>query len=72
MPIGLTNAPATFQVLVNNTLQEDLDKFITAYLDDVLIYSETLEEHREHVKKVLSKLRDANLAVKPEKCEFNL
>lgn len=53
MPFGLTNAPATFQALVNHVLREYLDRFCTAYLDDILIYSETLEEHKEHVSKVL-------------------
>ena len=51
--IGLTNAPATFQSIINKALHEYLDVFIIAYLDDVLIYSRTLEEHVEHVKKVL-------------------
>jgi Reverse transcriptase (RNA-dependent DNA polymerase) len=53
MPFGLTNAPATFQSLVNDTLKGYLDIFCVAYLDDILIYSETLEQHVEHVRKVL-------------------
>ena len=53
MPIGLTNAPATFQSLINRALHEYLDIFIIAYLDDVLVYSRTLEEYIEHIKKVL-------------------
>lgn len=71
MPFGLTNAPATFQALVNHVLREYLDRFCTAYLDDILIYSETLEEHKEHVSKVLQKLLEYSLSVKPEKCTFH-
>lgn len=56
MPFGLTNAPVTFQAIINDTLREYLDVFCTAYLDDILIYSETLEEYQEHVEKVLKKL----------------
>ncbi|KAL2005961.1 hypothetical protein VTN00DRAFT_9615 [Thermoascus crustaceus] len=71
MPFGLTNAPATFQSLVNNTLWKYLDVFCMAYLDDILIYSETLEEHRQHVWKVLEALKEKKLSVAPEKCEWH-
>ncbi len=53
MLIGLTNALATFQRHVNYVLQEYLYKFVLAYLDDILIYSKTMEEHIDHVRKVL-------------------
>ena len=56
MPFGLTNAPASFQHFINNTLREFLDIFCTAYLDNILIYSDTLEENKHHVRKVLQKL----------------
>jgi hypothetical protein len=56
MPFGLTNAPATCQALINNILREHLDIFVTAYLDDILIYLENKEEHEEHVRKVLTLL----------------
>ena len=57
MPFRLTNAPATFQAVINHALREYLDVFCTAYLDDVLVYTNgTLEEHREHVRKVLKRL----------------
>lgn len=52
MPFGLTNAMATLQHLVNDCLKKYLDLFCTAYLDHILIYSNTLEEHQVHVKKV--------------------
>lgn len=71
MPFGLTNAPATFQRMINEQLHEYLDIFVVAYLDDILIFSKTEAEHIEHVKRVLDKLKRANLLVKPEKCEFH-
>ena len=72
MPFGLTNAPATFQSFINNVLQEYLDVFATAYLDDILVYSKTEEEHEIHVKKVLQALQQAELRLKIEKCEFHI
>jgi hypothetical protein len=68
---GLTNAPSSFQRMINDQLHEYLDVFVVAYLDDILVYSETLEDHIQHVKKVLEKLRIAKLLLKPEKCEFH-
>ena len=71
MPFGLTNAPALFQHFISDTLREFLDIFCTAYLDDILIYSDTLEEHQKHVKKVLQKLKEDKMFLRPEKCEFH-
>jgi len=71
MPFGLTNAPATWQAFINNVLREHLDVFVVVYLDDILVYSRTFEEHVVHVRKVLQKLQDANLRVKPQKSEFH-
>ena len=71
MPFGLTNAPADFQAFINEVLQPFLDVFCTAYLDDILIYSSTLEEHREHIYKVLAALTEAGLHLQPEKCMFH-
>ena len=56
IPFGLTNAPTDFQCFINNVLHSSLDTFHIAYLDDILIYSKTLEEHQAHVKKVLEAL----------------
>ena len=53
MPFGLTNAPAVFQTLVNDVLRDMLDQFVVVYLDDILIYSRSLQEHRVHVRRVL-------------------
>ena len=71
MPFGLTNAPATFQHLMNHHFTDMMDKFVICYLDDILIYSNSLEEHKTHVAKVLQRLREAGLYAKAEKCEFH-
>jgi hypothetical protein len=71
MPFGLTNAPANFQHFINDMLRPYLDVFVTAYLDDILIYSDNLKDHRDHVHKVLEALSEAGLHLKPEKCEFH-
>ena len=70
MPFGLTNAPATFCNLMNDVLYEFLDQFVVVYLDDIVVYSETLVDHVNHLRKVFSKLREYKLYVKKEKCEF--
>ena len=61
MPFGLTNAPATCQELINNVLRTHLDDTVVAYLDDILVYSKTLEEHIRHVIEVLECLKQADL-----------
>jgi hypothetical protein len=61
MPFSLTNAPAIFQHFINDTLREYLDVFCTAYLDDILIYSVTQEEHKVHVRQVLNTLQKAGI-----------
>src|SRR5258705_6110850 len=71
MPFGLTNAPATFQHFINDTLREFLDVFCTTYLDDILIFSDTLEEHKIHVQQVLQALQKAGILLRAEKCEFH-
>jgi hypothetical protein len=71
MPFGLTNAPADFQRFINDVLHPFLDVFCTAYLDDILVYSETLEDHRAHVRQVLEVLSKAGLHLQPEKCHFH-
>ena len=72
MPFGLANAPSTFQRFINWTLRDFLDDFCSAYLDDILIFtSGSLKEHRQHVCKVLEKLRQAGLQIDIDKCEFD-
>ncbi len=69
MPFGLNNAPATFQRLMNKVLRQFIGKFVQVYLDDVIIYSNNLDEHKRHIKAVLEKIREANLKLKPSKCQ---
>lgn len=71
MPFGLTNAPAVFQHMANDVFREFLDIFVIIYLDDILIFSKTLEEHHIHVRQVLEKLRMHGLYAKMEKCSFH-
>uniref|UniRef100_A0A3B3XW38 Gypsy retrotransposon integrase-like protein 1 n=1 Tax=Poecilia mexicana TaxID=48701 RepID=A0A3B3XW38_9TELE len=71
MPFGLMNAPAVFQALVNDVLRDFLNHFVFVYLDDILIFSRSLEEHRRHVRLVLQRLMENLLYVKAEKCEFH-
>jgi hypothetical protein len=76
MPFGLVNAPATFQRLANATLEsrpgdaEEPRDFVMVYMDDVIIFSKSLEEHERHVRWVLQRLRDAKLYVRPSKCNW--
>ena len=71
MQFGTTNAPADFQDYINNAIREALDDFASAYLDDVLIYNDSEEEHVGHVKRIMQRLLEAGLYLKPEKCEFH-
>jgi len=72
MPFGLCNAPGTFQHYMNDTFREFLDKFLIIYLDDLLIYSDTLAEHKKHVRMILERLQEAGLCLKPSKCQFHV
>ena len=67
---GLTNAPAYFMNMMNKVFMEELDKFVVVFIDDILIYSETAEEHAEHLRIILEKLRQNQLYAKFSKCEF--
>ena len=70
MSFGLTNAPAVFIELMNWVFKECLDMFVIVFIDDILIYSKTDLEHEEHLRKVLTTLREHKLYVKFSKCEF--
>ena len=70
MPFGLKNAPATFQRCVDRILGESKYKCAIGYLDDILVYSKTFEEHKQHLRTILSKVRDSGLTLKPSKCCF--
>ena len=69
MPFGLTTAPGVFHKRMARVL-EGLDKFTVAYLDDILIFSETLEEHLAHIQNVFNRLRKHHLKLKLKKCSF--
>ena len=71
MPFSLVNAPATFQAMMNKILREFLDHGVVVYLDDILIYSNSEEEHIELVRKVLAKLKEHQLAVSVTKSVFH-
>lgn len=70
LPFGLTNAPATFMNMMQTVFKNYLDKSVIVFLDDILIYSKTIEEHKIHVKEVLETLRKEKLYCKKSKCEF--
>jgi len=67
---GLTNAPAYFMNLMNKVFMEELDKYVVVFIDDILIYSRSVEEHEQHLRVILNKLRAHELYAKFSKCEF--
>ena len=70
MPFGLTNAPAAFMSLMNKIFQPYLDQFVVVFIDDILIYSRSHEEHEQQLRKALQTLREKQLYAKFSKCEF--
>jgi hypothetical protein len=70
MSFGLTNAPAYFMYLMNSIFMNELDKFVVVFIDDILIYSKSKDEHVKHLRIVLQRLRDHKLYAKFCKCEF--
>src|SRR5882724_11497766 len=72
MPMGLTNAPTMFQAFMNHIFQDMTDIFIVIYLNDILIFSDSLEDHRVHVRCILERLHEYDLHSKPEKCLFHM
>ena len=70
MPFGLMGGLASWQRFINDLLWEYLNDFCTAYLDNILIYSTSMKKHRQHVRKVLTKLREAGIPANVDKCEF--
>ena len=70
MSFGLTNAPAFFMYLMNSVFMLELDKFMVVFIDDILIYSKNKEEHAQHLRIVLTRLRKHKLYAKFSKCEF--
>jgi hypothetical protein len=70
MSFGLTNAPAYFMYLMNKVFMQYLDKFVVVFIDDILVFSQNEEEHEEHLRMVLQKLREHQLYAKFSKCDF--
>jgi hypothetical protein len=70
MSFGLTNAPAHFMYLMNSIFMPELDKFVVVFIDDILVYSKSTEDHEEHLRVVLQRLRDHQIYAKFSKCEF--
>jgi hypothetical protein len=70
LTFGLTNAPATFQSVMNDMLRPYVGKFVVVYLDDILIFSKTAKEHLSHLRQVLQTLRENQFYANPKKCDF--
>ena len=70
MPFGLTNALASFMCLINNVLSKYLDQFVVVFVDEILIYSKSEQEHKEHLKIILQVLREHQLYAQLSKCDF--
>eukprot|EP00253_Pinus_taeda_P014944 PITA_14944 len=70
MPFGLSNAPTTFMRLMNEMMKEYIKKFVIVYLDNILVFSRTREEHLRHVRRVLEKLQQNKLLINLKKCTF--
>nr|KYP72492.1 Transposon Ty3-I Gag-Pol polyprotein [Cajanus cajan] len=70
MPFGVTDAPTVFMDYMNRIFRSFLDRFVVVFIDDKLVYSRSLEDHREHLRLVLEVLKERQLYVKLSKCKF--
>ena len=70
MPFGLTNVPTAFMYLIHRVFQPYLDQFVVVFVDEILIYSQSDEEHEDHLRIILQVLREHQLYAKFSKCEF--
>src|SRR5258708_14247690 len=72
MPFGLTNAPVVFQRFINEVLGNLLDVCAVGYIDNILIYSDSIDQHWDHIREVLRRLQEAGLYANPKKCNFHM
>ena len=72
MPFGLSNAPVAFQRFINEVLGDLMDVCAVGYLDDILVYSDSLEDHQDHIHEVLHCLHTVGLYANPKKCSFHM
>jgi hypothetical protein len=70
MPFGLCNAASSFTRMMDEVFHDFIGKFIYVYIDDILIFSKSIQEHKEHINKVFQRLKEFNLSIKLEKCKF--
>lgn len=70
MPFGIVNGPVCFSRAIYLAMQEFLEQIVTTYIDDITVFSKTFENHVEHLRKVLERLREVNVAIKPFKCHL--
>ena len=70
MPMGLTSTPATFQRLMQTTMSDFIFQFLLVYLDDLLVYSKTFDEHLEYLERLLRRVTETGLKLKLSKCQF--
>ena len=70
MPFGVANAPPTFQRMMNSLFKDELDAFVLVYLDDILVFLQTLEDHIRHIRIALQKMKDAQFFARLHKCSF--
>src|SRR6185295_7203012 len=70
MPFGLMNAPTTFQRLMDQVFYDVTWKFVLVYMDDIIIFSQTINDHRQHLEQVFQLLIEARLKLNPDKCDF--
>lgn len=70
MPFGLRNAPMSFQLLMSHVLKDQNWKYVLVYIDDILVFSKDFDTHLKHLNEVFKRLQQANLTLKPSKCQF--